>query len=119
MSKQLSLNLVSEPESRSITDSVSEQKTAKFRAIQRYLNNGERDTIACVNRYKAGNRNNYFYYRLSYRQGKKIKHVHIPGGNTKAELVQYRANKLQTMIDRGADLAELLAAIADFSKPSK
>ena len=123
MSKQLSLfetNVSdSEPESCSISDFDSELKTAKFKAIQRYLNNGNRDTIACVNRYKAGNRNNYFYYRLSYRAGKKMKHVHIPGGNTIAELAQYRAKKLQTMIDRGADVAELLAAVADYANGVK
>lgn len=120
MSQQLSLNLLdSEPNSRSLADSDSELKTAKFKAIQRYLNNGERDTIACVNKYRAGNRKNHFYYRLSYREGLKMKHLHIPGGNTQSELANYRAQKLQAMIDRSCELEELIAQIADFRSTQK
>ena len=118
MNKQLTiydaLDGVSEHDDRSITNFVSEQKTAKFRAIQRFLDNGEKDAIACVNTYKAGNRNNHSYYRLSYRKDKKVKHIHIPGGNTLSDLAKYRAFKLQGLIDRGAELAEIIAMIRDF-----
>lgn len=108
-----------EQDSCSIADIDSELKTAKFRAIQRYLNRGKRETIAVVNKYKAGNRHNYHYFRLSYRVGSKMRHIHINGGNTLAELAQYRARKIQQMIDRGAALEEVIAATKDFNSGGK
>ncbi len=74
--------------------------------------------FAWINKYSPGRRVTQ-YYRLSYNWYGKKKHKHIPGGNVNSSVATGRANKLQMMIDRGADLAELLAAIADFSKPSK
>lgn len=112
MSHQLSLfDAVSDSDLVSITESVSEHKQA---AIQRFLNRAETEHIACVTKYKPGKRKSE-YYRLSYRQGKKIKHIHIRGGSTIAELAIYRANKLQAMIDRGAELAEVIAAVQTFN----
>lgn len=112
MSKQLSLfESVSENKSVSITDSVSE---AKRQAIQRFLNSGDRDPICSVNTYSvSGSKNRY--YRLSYRAGKKVVHIHIKGGNVRANLATNRAKKLQGMIDRGAALDEILAAVKDFN----
>ena len=43
-----------------------------------------------------------------------MKHVHIPGGNVNSTLATYRAKELQEMIDRGAKLNEVLAAITDY-----
>jgi hypothetical protein len=55
------------------------------------------------------------YYRLSYRYGRTVKHIHIKGGSVIAELATYRAKQLQGLIDRGAELAEVLAAAATFN----
>ena len=113
MNEQLSLfDAVSDTESLSLTDSVSD---AKHKAIQRFLTHGKDSPIASVNTYSPGRRNAE-YYRLSYRLGNRTKHVHIPGGSTKAKLAQYRAKELLKMISRGADLEELLAQIADWRK---
>ena len=100
-------------ESVSISFSDSDAKTAKQQALQRYLDNGK-EPIACVNVYSPGKRNTK-YFRLSYRAGKKMKHTHIRGGSTISELAIYRAKKLQSMIDRGAELAEVIAAVQDFN----
>ena len=121
MSQQLSLfddSSVSESKTVSITSSVSEKQRLKYQAIQRYLDTGERENIPHVNTYRVKNTNNR-YYRLSYRSSGKVKHVHIPGGNTYSELASYRASKLRELIDRGAELAEVLAMTRDFRNGAK
>ena len=113
MNEQLSLfDAVSDTDSLSLTDSVSD---AKHKAIQRFLTHGKDSPIASVNTYSPGRRN-AIYYRLSYRLGNRTKHLHIPGGSTKAKLAQYRSRELLKMIARGADLEELLAQVADWRK---
>ena len=79
---------------------------AKHQAIQRFLTRGKDSPIAHVNTYSPGRRKTE-YYRLSYRCGGGMKHVHIPGGSTIANLAQYRAKELLKMITRGAELNEL------------
>jgi hypothetical protein len=112
MSEQLIIPfVVSDSDPVSITDSVSEHKQA---AIQRFLDRGEKEPIACVTTYSPGKRKSQ-YYRLSYRQGKKVKHIHIRGGSTIAELATYRAQKLQALINRGAELPEVIAAVRTFN----
>ena len=111
--EQLELSLVSDDKA-SITENVSDAKTAKHQAIQRYLDRAEKETIACVTKYSPGKRKTE-YYRLSYRLGRKVKHIHIRGGSTISDLATYRAKKLQAMIDRGADLEEILAAVKTFN----
>ena len=88
---------------------------AKREAIQRYLDSREKDYQCCVTKYSPGRRATE-YYRLSYRISKRrMKHIHIRGGSTIAELATYRAKKLQAMIDRGAELAEVIAAVHTFN----
>jgi hypothetical protein len=67
------------------------------------------EAIPHVNQYRVKRTEN-MYYRLSWRDGKKMKHIHIRGGNTYSELATKRANKIQSMIDRGAELWEITAA---------
>jgi len=98
----------------SITNSVSDAQTRKQQAIQKYLDRAEKEPIACVNLYYSGRRATK-YYRLSYRLGRKIKHIHIRGGNTRSQLATYRAGKIQELIDRGAELAEVIAAVKTFN----
>lgn len=113
MSEQLTLfPVVSDSESVSLTEGVSD---AKHKAIQRFLAQGKDSPIAHVNTYSPGRRNTE-YYRLSYRVGASTKHIHIPGGSTTARLAQYRAKELLGMINRGAELEELVSAIVDWKK---
>ena len=110
--EQLELSLVSDKKV-SITESVSDAKTTKQQAIQRFLDNAPKEPIACITKYSPGKRKTE-YFRLSYRLGKRVKHIHIQGGSTIAQLAQYRAKKLQEMIDRGAELGELIAAVQTY-----
>ena len=110
MSKQLTIfDAVSDLDHASLTGSVSERKR---QAISRFLARGK-DNEACVNKYTPGGRKQQ-YFRLSVRQRKGVKHIHIRGGNVNAKLAQYRAKELQSMIDRGAELGELIAAVQDY-----
>lgn len=113
MREQLSLfdnQTVSESDQPSLTTSVSE---GKRQAIQRYLTGSAKETEACVNSYSPGG-SKAKYYRLSYRIGNKVKHLHIPGGNIRSNLALCRADKLRNLIDRGADLQEIIAMVYDF-----
>ena len=66
-----------------------------------------------VNEYYPGKRNQS-YYRFSYRNGKRVKHVHIRGGNSQSIAGQKNAQKIREMIARGYSLAEILKTIAKF-----
>jgi len=130
MSKQLSLfPAASDSDRLSLADNASDTNRSiahgeetspcldlKTKALQRFLYHGKDSPIAHVNTYSPGRRSTE-YYRLSYRiPGNRMKHKHIPGGSTTAELAQYRAKKLLAMVNRGAELVELLAAIEDWRK---
>jgi hypothetical protein len=113
MRKQLTLfdnQSVSDADRASLTKSVSE---GKRQAIHRYLTGTAKETEACVNSYSPGGSNRR-YYRLSYRIDTKVKHLHIPGGNTNSRLATYRADSLRDLIERGADLQEIIAMVYDF-----
>lgn len=113
MSQQLNIFGAIERDSASIAPDAIETKRLKQEAIQRYLDSGQKENIPHVNIYQVRRTKNH-YFRLSYRQRGKMKHLHIPGGNTRAELALYRAKKIQELIDRGADLEEVIAAVKTY-----
>ncbi len=116
MNEQLCLfEVVSDKKSVSLTESVSERKR---QAIQRFLDKGKKDVEVCVNTYSPNKRKTK-YFRLSYRVGHKVKHIHIPGGSTIAELARYRAKKLEELIERGAELGEIIAMVHTFRSGQK
>ncbi len=108
--KQLKLDIDCETES--ITESVIDQKRA---IIQRYLDRAATEAQCSVNEYQKS-RSKKKYFRLSWREGKKTKHLHVPGGNVNAILAQYRARKLRELIDRGAKLEEVIAAVQTYAQ---
>lgn len=95
----------------SITNSVSE---AKMTALKRFLTRRAKDAQCSVNQYRSGGSDNKIYWRVSWRDGNRIKHIHISGGNIYSKLANYRARKLQEMIDRGAELREVIAAVQTY-----
>ena len=116
MNEQLCLfEVVSDKKSVSLTESVSERKR---QAIQRFLDKGKKDVEVCVNTYSPGKKKNK-YFRLSYRVGHQVKHIHIPGGSTIAKLARYRAKKLEELIERGAELGEIIAMVHTFRSGQK
>lgn len=115
---QLEIPLVRDSDRVSRTNDVHDAKILKQQAIQRYLDRAEKDPVPCIEKYSPGKRNTE-YYRLVYRTGKKLKRIHIRGGSTISELATYRTKVLQSMIDRGAELAEILAQLTTFNGGSK
>ena len=102
---------------RSDTDDLSLQNSrsdAKRQAIQRFLNQRKTEPSFSINKYSPGRRNAE-YYRLSFEWNGKKKHIHIRGGSTRSELANYRVAELQAMVDRGAELAEVIAAVQTFN----
>ncbi|MEM7593720.1 MAG: hypothetical protein AAF383_19785 [Cyanobacteria bacterium P01_A01_bin.83] len=88
----------------------------KRQAIERFLSKSKTkdiDPAIYIKEYSPNGRKTK-YFRLDYRLGKRVKSVHIPGGNVHAKLAQYRARELQAMIDRGAELGEIIAAVQTY-----
>ena len=118
MSKQLTIfDAVGDKGSVSPTNQLGDTKK---QAIERYLARGQTPKLKpaiepaiSIKEYSPNGRKTK-YFRLDYRIGKKVKSIHIPGGNIRAKLAQYRAKELQAMIDRGAALGEILAAVETF-----
>ena len=112
--RQLSILAVPDTRSLSGTDVVHDAKIAKQQALERYLDRANKDPVPHIETYNPGRRNTK-YYRLTFRQGKKVKRIHIKGGSTISKLANYRAKILQAMIDRGAEFEEILAQLATFN----
>ena len=53
----------------------------------------------------------YWYFRFSYRDGKRMKHKHIPGGNAGSSVARQRAEAVRQAIARGATIDEVLQLI--------
>lgn len=111
MKRQLSLFGVEDKESMSSTNTVED---GKKQAIQRYLDRASVEPTASLSTYSPNGRKTE-YYRLVYRVGRKVKAMHVRGGNIKSKLARYRANQIQKLIDRGASLDELIAAVTTFN----
>ena len=116
MNEQMSL--FSDVEDSQNVSSTFRVEEAKRRAIQRYLDRAQAEPSASVSTYKPNGRKTE-YFRLVYRIGKKVRAIHIRGGNVRSKLARYRANKLQQMIDRGAELSEVIAAVETFNSGTK
>jgi hypothetical protein len=55
------------------------------------------------------------YFRFSYRAGKKMKHLHIPGGNTSSILAQSRAAEVMELVAAGVPSLEICDRIRSWS----
>lgn len=123
--KQLSLDIDSvkprtshafEETSNDVSWSISNSDIDQKRAIiQRYLDRAATEAQCSVNEYQKS-RSKKKYFRVSWRDGKKMKHLHVPGGNVNAILAQYRARQLREMIDRGAALGEVVAQVQTYAQ---
>ena len=56
------------------------------------------------------------YFRFSYRAGAKVKHVHIPGGNTGNSLAQQRAAEVMELSAAGVPSLEIVEHIKRWSR---
>ena len=66
-----------------------------------------------INFYRSGPSSRCFaqYARVSYREGNRTKHVHIPGGNVTSRLMQKRLKLLNQSKELGAPLGAILQLI--------
>ena len=118
MNKQLTIfDAVGDSDHVSPTNELGDTKK---QAIERYLARAETKQMSkteepgiSIEEYCPNGRKTK-YFRLKYRIGKRTITPHIPGGNIHAKLAQYRAKELQKMIDRGASLGEIIAAVETY-----
>lgn len=74
------------------------------------------DSLTGVNVYKAKGtaRGDRKYFRYSYKEGGKTKHVHIGGGNINCAVAQIRAQKVREAIAEGKSPQAIIALIRQF-----
>ncbi len=96
-------------------DDVIEQKSSSITSViepKKYIHpNFNGITKPVLGTYKAKQET---YYRVSYKEGTRTKHIHVPGGNIRSDLVQYRAQKIQGMIDRGNSVSKIITLINSY-----
>jgi hypothetical protein len=47
------------------------------------------------------------YYRLSYTEGSRVRHIHIRGGNTDSPIAQAKVQELRSLLASGVSPAEI------------
>ena len=47
------------------------------------------------------------YYRLSYKKGSRVRHIHIRGGNTDSPIAQAKVQKVRSLLAAGITPAEI------------
>lgn len=74
-----------------------------------------------VNKYHAGGsaRGGGEYWRFSYRLGKRVKHVHIPGGCATSTVASNRADEVRDAIASGSSAAQVLGLIRSWTKKNR
>ena len=74
-----------------------------------------------VNKYHAGGsaRGGGEYWRFSYRVGKRVRHVHIPGGCATSAIALLRAGEVREAIAAGSSAAEVLELIGSWTKKNR
>jgi len=54
---------------------------------------------------------------LSYREGGRVRHVHIKGGNTDSPIAQAKVGEVRSLLAAGIPPAEIAAMLRGDSKP--
>lgn len=102
---------VSDTNPPSITKPVSDTKT---KSLLRFLNSGHQNLKGGIGTYRPSGNRKAQYFRFSYRDGTRVKHRHIPGGNIYSDLALERAKEIQDMADREVSIEDILSAINSF-----
>jgi len=56
------------------------------------------------------------YYRLSYRVGERVRHIHIRGGNTDSPIAQAKVAEVRSLLAAGIPPAEIAATLRNSGK---
>ncbi|MEG4258476.1 hypothetical protein QUA14_28620 [Microcoleus sp. Pol8_C2] len=51
------------------------------------------------------------YYRLSYKEGNRVRHIHIRGGNTDSPIAQAKVREVRSLLAAGVSPAEISATL--------
>jgi hypothetical protein len=79
----------------------------------------DRVTESSVNTYRPTGtaRGNSYYYRFSYKHRGRVRHAHIPGGNTGSAVAQSRAIEVRSAIASGMGAIEIVETIRRLRTP--
>jgi hypothetical protein len=53
------------------------------------------------------------YFRLSYRDGSRMRHIHIRGGNTDSPIAQAKVKEVRSLLAAGVPVAEIASLIKE------
>jgi hypothetical protein len=77
----------------------------------------EPDYFSAVSRYKPrGTARGKEYYRLSYKLGGKVRHVHIRGGNTDSPIAQAKVAEVRSLLAAGMTPRQIAAMLQSPNK---
>lgn len=76
------------------------------------------DSVTAVHPYlpKGKARSGHLYYCYTYRDGKRVRNIHIPGGNITSSLAQARAKEVEAAIEFGRSPLEIVKLIKSWSR---
>ena len=75
------------------------------------------DYCSAVSTYKPrGTARGKEYFRLSYKCGGKVKHVHIRGGNTDSPIAQAKVREVRSLLAAGIPLPEIAALLKAYPR---
>jgi len=76
------------------------------------LGDGEYLALNAVSTYRPrGTARSGEYYRLSYKDGSRVRHVHIRGGNTDSPIAQAKVAEVRSLLAAGIPPAEIAAML--------
>ncbi|NET71770.1 MAG: hypothetical protein F6K62_12800 [Sphaerospermopsis sp. SIO1G2] len=95
---------------------LSELTTLDVRESESTVPQNDSLTTQSINIYKPSGkaRGNSKYFRYSYRDGSRIKHIHIPGGNISNPLAKQRAKIIDDAIAQKLPPTEIKSMIRHF-----
>jgi hypothetical protein len=100
-----------------VSDATNDSLTFENNRVSESLvSDATNDSLTAVNIYKARGtaRGDRKYFRYSYKEGGKTKHLHIGGGNIHSVVARYRAQLARDAIARGESPQEIKQLIRQF-----
>ena len=101
---------------KSADDSVTPAEVAVGESIASL---GDSDCLDPISIYKprgtARGDGDYRYYRLSYKEGGRVRQVHIRGGNTDSPIAQAKVQEVRSLLAAGIAPAEIAAMLRNQS----
>lgn len=117
----MSLNANCRDSDATITEAATEQTdsdTREFCSVATPNNAATEQFHHWVKPYCPSNRKDHTYYRYTWMEGRKLRHIHIKGGNTKSALAIARASQVEAAITDGKSPAQIEQMIESFIEPT-